>query len=914
MTSGWRLVDLLYRALLLAYPRSFRQRFGRSMRQVWLDRFRAALVRGSAAVAAFAARSVVDTLANATLLHAAQLRDRLLWPEPSTPNHDDRGRVPMWWQSLMLDIRYACRMFARNPIFTAMAIVALTLGIGANTAIFTIVHGVLLKPLPYADPDRLVMIWSTNVIEHRDRDTVAPRDFLDFRNARAFSSLHATYGFLVPATLTSPTGAEQLIVSVVTPGTFEMLGRSPVIGRSFTDTELTTAVVVSHAFWQSRLGGDPQVLGRVLNVQYQPRTVVGVMPPDFVFPYRTMLGPSGFSRAYQVDAWLPLAFVEADTRATGVASLTRAARFLAAVGRLKPGVTIDQARAEITGISRHLAETYPDTNRVVGANVVPIHEQTVGSVRSALLLLLGGVGFVLLMACANLANLLLARTTVRQREMAIRSALGAGRLRLIRQTLVEATLLALIGGAISVAFMRMGISGLLALAPAEIPRINEVAPNATIVAFTFGLSLVTGILIGLVPAFAASRPQVQSSLKESGRGSTVGRSQRRLRAALVVTEVALAVVLTIGAGLLLRSFVSVLTVDPGFRSDNLLTLQITVPPRYQTPDHRRAFYADLLRRLEALPGVVSVGGTTRLPLGSTNVSTKIIVEGRSVATAELPEAEFRRAIHNYFPAMGIRVLRGRAFDSNDGPGAPSVAVINETMARQMFAGEEPVGKRIQFGTAGGPWTTIVGVIGDVRHRGLEAPPAPEAYIYYRQNPPVNPFLVLRTMADPAGLAAAVRSQLHALDRDIAAYDVRPMTQVRAESVSQRRFILLLVGAFGALALVMAAVGVFGVMELIVSERTPEIGIRLALGAQPLHVLRVIVTQGLALAAGGIVLGLIASAALTPLLTTQVYGIHPADPLTMMGVPALLLVVAVLACYLPARRAMTIDPVDALREG
>ena len=691
-----------------------------------------------------------------------------------------------------------------------------------------------------------------------------------------------------------------------------MLGRTPLLGRNFTEAEASSAIVVSHAFWQSRLGADPQVIGRVINIQYQPRTIVGVMPPDFVFPYRTMLGPSGFTRAFRVDAWLPLTLVEQDTRATGLATLTRAVRFLAVIGRLKPGVGVEQAQAEVAGIARHLSETYPDTNRAIGSNVVPIHEQTVGSVRPALLILLGGVGFVLLMACVNLANLLLARSTARQKEMAIRSALGAGRGRLIRQTLVEAIVLSLAGGVSALLLMQVGIGALLALAPPEMPRINEVAPNLGIVAFTFALSLVTGVLIGLVPAFAASRPEVQSSLKESGRASTPGRSQQRLRAGLVVAEVALAVVLTVGAGLLLRSFVSLLTVDPGFRSDHLLTLQITVPPRYTSVDHRRVFYADLLRRLESLPGVVSVGGTTRLPLGSTNVSTKIVVEGRNVAPAELPEAEFRRAIHNYFATMGIRVLRGRGFDANDGPTALPVAVINETMATRMFPGEDPLGKRIQFGTAGGTWTTIVGVIGDVRHSGLESPPAPEVYIHSLQNPPVNPFLVVRTTADPNGLVAAVRSELRALDKDIAAYDVRPMTQVRAESVSQRRFILTLVGAFGVLALVMAAVGVFGVMELVVSERTPEIGIRLALGAQPATVLRAIVLHGLTLAGLGVLVGLAAAALLQPLLATQLYGIRLIDLPTFVGVPALLLVAAALACILPALRAMRIDPVEALR--
>jgi putative ABC transport system permease protein len=631
-----------------------------------------------------------------------------------------------------------------------------------------------------------------------------------------------------------------------------------------------------------------------------------------LYPQRVLLVPCGFARAFRVGAWLRVAFVQEDVRTTGTATLTRSARFLAVTGRLKEGVTIEQARAEVAGIARHFSETYPDSNRVVGATVVPVHEQTVGNVRSALLLLVAGVGCVLLMACVNLANLLLARSTARQRELAVRSALGAARGRLIRQTLVETVMLALLGGLLAIVLMRLGINTLLSFAPPEIPRIDEVSPDATVLAFTFGLALLTGMLVGLAPAFAASRPELQTSLKDSSRGATAGRPQRRLRAALVVAEVGLAVVLTIGAGLLLRSFISVLTVDPGFRPDHLLTLQITVPARYQTPDHRRAFYADLIGRLERMPDVLAVGGTTRLPLGSTNVTTKLVVEGRSIPSAELPEVEFRRAIHNYFSAMGIRVLRGRSFDISDGPDAPPVAIVNETLARRIFGNEDPLGKRVQFGTNGGAWVSIIGVIGDIRHAGLETPPAPEVYISYLQNPPVNPFLVLRTKVEPSALTARVREELRAVDKDIAAYDVRPMMQVRSESISQRRFILLLVGVFGVLALLMAAVGVFGVTELIVSERRPEIGIRLALGAQPAAVLRAIVTEGVFLACIGVAIGLAASLLLQPLLATQIFGIPAIDPATFVGVPILLIAVVALAGYVPARRALTIDPVEALR--
>jgi predicted permease len=697
---------------------------------------------------------------------------------------------------------------------------------------------------------------------------------------------------------------------------FEMLGRSPALGRTFSPQETATAVLVSNGFWRARLGSDRNVLGRVLNIANQARTIVGVMPPGFVFPYKTMLGPSGFSRSTDVEAWLPLEFVTSDSRQTGLVSLTRSARFLSVVGRLKPGVTAAQADAEVAGIARQLAAAFPISNRVVGATVVPLHEQAVGGARPALLLLLGGVGFVLLMACVNLANLLLARSSVRQREMAIRSALGAARRRLIMQTMVETMLLAGAGGILALIAVSWAIGALIALAPADLPRLGEIRPDAWVMAFTFALSLVTGLAIGVVPALAASRPALQSTLKESGRGATSGKGQRRLRSALVVAEVALAVILTLGAGLLLRSFVSVLSIDPGFRPDRLLTLQIALPNNYQTPDQRRALYASLFSRLDAVPGVTSAGGTTRLPLGSTNVSTKVEVEGRGLPTGEWPEVEFRRAVHNYFEAMGIPILRGRGFTSQDGPTAPPVIVINQTMARRLFPGEDPVGRRIRTSTATGPTapppSTVIGVIGDVRHSGLETEPAPEMYTWYLQNPPTNPFIVLRAAGDAASLATAVRVQVQAVDKNIAAYDIRPMAQVRSESVAQRRFVLLLVTAFGVLALMMAAVGVYGVMALIVSERTAEIGIRLALGAQPMQVLRSIVTQGVTLSAGGVVVGLLFATALAPLVATQLYGVRTLDPPTMAVVPAMLMAIAVLACLVPAWRAMTVDPVNALR--
>ena len=884
-----------YRGLLRAYPREFRERFGAEMERALRDRYRAARRRGPLAVAALAARTPVDVLANAAALRLSQ-----------------RESTAMNWQSMSMDVRYACRMFARNPIFTLLAVAALTLGIGANSAIFTIVNGVLLRPLPYETPDRLVMVWSTNAVEHRDHDAVAPLDFLDFRNASAFADLQTTYSFIVGASLQTAAGVDQIVATAVTPGMFEMLGRRPLIGRTLTDAEVQTAVVISHGFWQRRLGGDPNVIGRVLTISSQPRTVVGIMPPDFVFPYKTMLGPSGFTRSFDVDAWLPLQFVTTNSRATGVATLSRSARFMSVVGRLRPGVTVQQADAEVRGIASQLAATYPETNRVVSSVVVPLHEQAVGGMRPALSLLLGGVGFVLLMACVNLANLLLARSSARQREMAVRSALGAARGRLVRQTLVETLLLSCAGGVLALLAVRWSMSALLALAPGDMPRLGEVRADFPVLAFTFALSVITGLAIGLVPGLAASRPAVQTTLKDAGRGTTAGRGQRRLRAALVVAEVALAVVLTLGAGLLLRSFMSVLAIDPGFKPDHLLTLQILLPNAYQTPDRQRALYSDLFTRIEAIPGVTSAGGTTRLPLGSTNVSTTVDVEGHALPPGEWPEVEFRRAMRNYFTAMGIPILRGRGFTDQDGPNAPPVVVVNERAAHRLLPGADPIGRRVRFGSATSPWVTIVGVVGDIRHSALEADPSPEVYTWYLQNPPANPFLVVRSTTDAALLTPAVRDVVQAVDKNIAAYDIRPMAQVRSQSVAQRRFVLLLVGAFGVLALVMAAVGVYGVMALVVSERTAEIGIRVALGAAPGDVLRSVVAEGLVLAGTGIAAGLAGALAIVPLLSAQLYGIGAFDPPTLVTVPAVLLLVAFAACLVPARKAMLVDPVDALR--
>jgi predicted permease len=625
-----------------------------------------------------------------------------------------------------------------------------------------------------------------------------------------------------------------------------------------------------------------------------------------------MLGPSGFAPSPEHDSWILLDVVNNPFSQNG-GPPTRVLHALSVIGRLAPGATADQARQELASVAARLVQQFPDTNRFLGSNIVALHDQAVGRVRSALILLLAGVAFVLLIACVNVANLLLARSVARQKELAVRAALGAGRFRLLAQMLTESVLLAIAGGLCGLVLVWIGVRVLIAMAPPELPRLNEVHPDATVVMVTALVSILAGVLVGVAPALAAGRGNVQSVLKDASRGVAGGVLRRRLRAALVIGEIALAVVLTIGAGLLLRSFVTLLNVDPGFRAEHLLTMQIQLPNRINTSDARRAFYATMFERLQALPGVIATGGTTRLPLGSTNVSARVQIEGRSTAPSDMPEVEMRRAVHDYFVAMGMPVLRGRTFTAEDAPTSAPVVVVNQTMARRLWPQEDPIGKRVRMGTnPQTPWSTVIGVVGDLRHSSLDVEPVAEYYIWYLQGPPVAPFIVMRTQGDPAAIGEAVRAELKAMDRTLAVYDMRTMTEVRAASVAERRFILVLALAFGLLALTLSAVGVYGVMALVVSERMQEMGVRLALGASPLQVLTLVVRQGLSLAGVGILVGVIAAVALTPLMARQLYGIGPADPITLAGVPALLIAVASLACAVPARRAMRVDPVTALR--
>jgi putative ABC transport system permease protein len=892
---------LLFRIALFAYPRAFRRRFGAEMLAA-TDPERTNLWR-------FAATGVAERW-------SAFVRT-LLWPSHRPHLYEPAGSHHMFWDTLRSDIRHAIRVAGKTPLVTSLTIVALAVGIGATTAIFAVVNSVLMKPLPYADPDRLVVVWSNASQQGRPQNTISPANYRDFATMnQTLLGLEAYFSFVTPLELVVDGGRSEVTIGVtVTPGLFDLLGRTPLLGRGLQKDAAALEVLLSHGFWQRRFGGDPNVVGRTVQIGPTPATIVGVMPRDFTFPYGTMLGPSGFTRVTTIDLWAPMAFqgtlAAVNRMLTPQGQLVRGTHWLGAIGRMKPGVTIDQVQADMSTAAAQMEQAYPETNQGWGATVVPVLDQTVGTIRGPLLVLLAGVGFVLLIATVNVANLVLARSISRQKELATRVALGAGRTRLVQQALTEGILLALVGGAAGIALARWGVAALIALAPGDLPRLDEIAPDATVLLVALGVTLATGVFVGLLPALTASRVAPQAALQENGRGAIGSRLRHRTRAALVVAEVALAVTLTIGAGLLLRSFSSLMAVDAGFKPENLLTWQVNLPDRLRTPEQRDAFYVEFLARMRALPGVVGVGGTSRLPLGSTGLTTSIDIDGRPRPSAEWPEVQFRRSVGEYFQTMGIPIVRGRTFTTDDHRTAPPVAVINQVMARQLFPGEDPVGKHIRMGTTQ-PWVTIIGVVGDVKHAALDEELQPELYMNHMQGSLVSPYVALRTTTDAASMMEMVRAEALAIDRDLPVYRMQTMETVRSASLAQRRFILLLVSIFGLVALTLAAIGVYGVMSLLVSERTQEVGVRLALGAHPSQVLKMLVAQATRLAVLGVAAGVALSLAIMPLLGSQLYGVQPRDPLTLTGVPAALVAVALLAALIPARRAMRVDPVKALR--
>jgi putative ABC transport system permease protein len=801
------------------------------------------------------------------------------------------------------DLRYGLRTLRKNPGFTAVAVIALALGIGANSAIFSVVNTVLLRPLPYKDPDRLVMVWEDDTRHGYPRDTPAAANYVDWREQnRVFEGMAAIAD--QSFNLTGEGEPERIAGRRVSANLFPLLGVEPQLGRVFLPEEDQPGsggrvVVLSHGLWQRRFGADPKIIGKPLNLNGQSFTVVGVMPSNFQFPTR------------EDELWVPIAFGPKE-------AANRGNHYLEVVARTKPGVTLQQAQVEMNTIASRLQQQYPEKNTDLGAVVVPLHEQVVGNIRPALLVLLGAVGFVLLVACANVANLLLARAAARQKEIALRVALGASRLRLIRQFLTESILLAALGGIVGLLLSFWGVNLLKAFIPENISQAKAITIDAGVMGFTLLVSLLTGLVFGLAPAMQASNFNLNETLKEGGRDSASGRRGNRIRNVLVITEVAVSLVLLIGAGLLINSFLRLRSVDPGFSVNNLLTMKVELPPRkYPDQARRSAFYTELLRRIEALPGVKSAAVTNWIPLVSQGDSIGITIEGRPAPPPGKEAIVVTRVVSpDYFPTMGIQLLRGRQFDERqDRHESPAAAVISETMARRFWPGEDPTGKRISQGTPESPddWMTIVGVVKDVRQFGLDAEPKPQMYLLYAQADFFAPsHLVISTNVEPRSLTATVRSTVWEIDKDQPVSNISTMEDVLSESIARQRFSMLLLVIFAAVALVLAAVGIYGVMSYSVAQRTREIGIRMALGAQRSDVLKLAVGQGLKLVLIGVLIGLAGALILTRVMASLLFGVSATDPITLTSISLMLICVAVLASYIPARRATRVNPLVALR--
>lgn len=800
---------------------------------------------------------------------------------------------------LMQDLRYAVRTLSRRYGFTALVVLTLALGVGANTAVFSVIDGVLLRPLPYHQADRLMMVWEDDRLNSRPRYPVAPGNFTDWREqSRAFEALAAFTG--TTADLTGVGEPVRIGAAVVWPNMFDVLGVSPVLGRGFTPDDGKAGnhrvAILSHGSWQSRFNADPNIVGRELRLNGNPFQVIGVMPRGFVFPEA------------EVEVWRPMVL------GPDVAAL-RAQHFLSVVGRLAPRVTTDLAQQDMDAIARRAQLAHPETNDRRGVTLVPLREQVVGDVRRALYVIGAAVGMVLLIGCANVANLLLAAGTGRVRELAVRTALGASRARIVRQLLVEAMVLASLGGAAGLALAIWGTRLLASVGTAWLPRAEQVSVDARVFAFAAAMSLLTGLLFALLPAIQASRGDVQHVLKDGARGAGPGRTARRIGSALIVGELALAVVLVIGAGLVLKSFWKLNQVNAGFNASHVLTAGVNLPAsRYDEDDKTMAFYRTLFDRLASLPGVRAAGAVNALPMNGPGPTAWLTMEGQPRPTGEPPEVGLRSAQQDYFKAMEIPVVRGRGVSDDDTRQRPRVVVINQALVDRFYAGRDPLGTRIRLGpNPNAPWWTIVGVVGSVRHNGLEVEAAPEVYRPLWQSGDSAVVLTIRTDGDPNALAGAVRGVVQSIDANLPLSRVSSMEGVMAESTARRRLTMLLLGAFATLALVLAVVGIYGVLAYAVSQRRQEIGVRMAVGARGRDVVRMVVREGMALGVTGLAIGLLAALAANRLVRALLFDVTPTDAVTYGAVSAIVLTVAALAAYVPARRASRVDPLTALRE-
>ena len=798
------------------------------------------------------------------------------------------------WQ----DLRFSARLLLRTPGFTLVAVAALALGIGANTAIFSVVNALLLEPLPYKEPGRLVVVWEHNLPRDRKNNVVSPGNFLHWRDMnRVFDDI-AAVSMTFRTTLTGDGAPEELPVQYVTAAISPILGVPPQQGRLFTaedDSPSARVVILSDRLWRRRFSADPALINRTILLDGVPQLVVGIMPPGF-----SILDKN-------VDIWQTIGFRPE--------SRTPRGRWIMVVGKLRNGVTVAQAQDDMTRVHAELTRMFPQFNTGWTARVVSLSDQLTGDIRPALLVLLGAVGFVLLIACANVANLLLARATARHRELAVRAALGAGRARLVRQLLAESLLLSAVGGIAGLLLAWWATLGLRNVVAQQlpIPRLESVAVDGRVLLFTLAAAIVSGLVFGLIPAVSAAGVTLTDALKEGGRGGTAARGARA-RNVFVVIETALALILLVGAGLLIRSFTALLNVDPGFDPSHTMTMKVSIPTsKYRTPEQQRAFYDQLFERLDSIPGVQAAGGTSFLPLNGLGAATSFEIVGRPKPPAgQEPVTDVRVATHAYFRAMGIRLVRGRLFDRTDAGNNVRRVIISDSMARKYWANEDPIGQHIIVSWNDPGPDEIVGVVGDVRQETLEKETRPS--IYWPPSRFTYPFMTvaIRASGEVTAIVPTATAKVNELDPNIAVADVRTMSEVRDISVAQRRLTMLLLGIFAGMALLLAAVGIYGVISYAVTQRTQEIGIRMALGAQRSNVLSMVVRQALALAGAGILVGAAGAWLLTGLMKNLLFGVRPSDPLTFLVVAALLGAVAAAAASVPGLRATRVDPVIALR--
>ncbi|HKS27514.1 MAG TPA: ABC transporter permease [Pyrinomonadaceae bacterium] len=807
-------------------------------------------------------------------------------------------------KTLLQDLKYGARMMWKSPGFTAIAVIALALGIGANTAIFSVVNTLILRPLPYRDSDRLVTVWEFNRPRNRHQNVINPGNFMDWRDQN--SVFEAMAAFIDTRTnLTGKDEPVELPAQVATTNLFQVLGVEPIKGRGFTEEDATSdanPVIISYNLWQTRFGSDSKIIGQRVTLSGKGSTIIGVMPAGFQWFIK-----KGSLTGKAPELWMPVKFTEAERGRKG--------RAWSAVARLKPNVTIEQAQTEMSTIGSRLEQQYAQFNTGWGVEVVPLREQFVGELRPALWILLGAVGFVLLIACANVANLLLARAASRHREMAIRIAMGANRMRVVRQLLTESILLSALGGALGLLLAWWGIEVLMAFSPRDLLTLDKIGINVTVLLFTLGVSFLTGVIFGIVPAIEATRLNTSEMLKEGSKSIGGSPRARRLTSAFVVAQIALSLVLLVGAGLMLKSLMRLQSVNPGFDSDNLLTMRVILPgSKYKEDPQVVGFFKQAVERIEALPGVKSAGAVSFLPFTGLAAATRYKIEGKpEPPPGQSPGGDVRVVDNNYFRTMGIPLRSGRNFNAQEQAEARHVVIINETLAKQYFPNEDPIGKRITISMMEEPVPSeIIGVVGDVKHMSLDGEVKPMTYWPHPELVYNSMTIVVKTSGDPLQLAAAVQREIQAIDPNQPVSDVRTMEQWLSESVARARFNTLLLGLFSALALLLAAVGIFGVISYSVTQRTHEIGIRMALGASARDVLKMVVGQGMLMALGGVALGLGASFLLTRVMSSLLFEVSATDPLTFIFISLLLMVVTLLACYIPARRATRVDPMTALR--